>query len=208
MKTAALDTRLSETPNPRSDWHETTAPCMVSMVPLKERRRGGGTRLLSAGTRRTAIASDPPPTHLQTSMRNLAAPEGDRRFATQGNASGCPPRRSTLTPEGIGMQSILDLGADVDSRFVVMACAAGSVRPQRIANARRAVLEWLRTVPRGSRLGMESTGGYHELLAELAHKAGLEVLVINARDLRRYAEGIGRRGKTDRVDAEVIARYV
>jgi transposase len=55
---------------------------------------------------------------------------------------------------------------------------------------------------------MESTGGYHELLAELAHKAALQVYVINPRDLRRYADGIGRRGKTDRLDAEVIARYV
>ncbi len=106
------------------------------------------------------------------------------------------------------MQSILDLGADVDSRLIVMACAAGSFRPQRIANERKAILAWLRTVPRGSRLGMESTGGYHELLAELAHKAALEVFVINPRDLRRYAEGVGRRGKTDRMDAEVIARYV
>ena len=106
------------------------------------------------------------------------------------------------------MQSILDLGADVDSRFFVLACSRGSFRPQRIANQRKAILEWLRTVPRGSRLGMESTGGYHELLAELACKAGLQVFVINARDLRRYAEGIGRRAKTDRVDAEVIARYV
>ena len=106
------------------------------------------------------------------------------------------------------MQSILDLGADVDSRFVVVACAAGSFRPHRIANQRKDILAWLRTVPRGSRLAMESTGGYQELLAGLAHKAGLEVFVINPRDLRRYAEAIGRRGKTDRMDAEVIARYV
>jgi transposase len=46
------------------------------------------------------------------------------------------------------------------------------------------------------------------LLAELAHKARLEVFVVNARDLRRYSQGVGRRGKTDRVSAEVIARYV
>ena len=154
------------------------------MVPLKERRRGGGTRLLSAGMRRTAIASDPPPTHLQTSMRNLAAPEGDRRFGRKVTRVGVHPDGSTLTPEGIAMQSILDLGADVDSRFIVVACAADSFRPQRIANARKAILEWLRTVPRGSRLGMESTGSYHELLAELACKAGLQVFVINARDSR------------------------
>jgi transposase len=106
------------------------------------------------------------------------------------------------------MQSILDLGADVDSRFVVVACAVASFRPHRIANQRKALLAWLRTVPRGSRLAMESTGGYHELLAELAHKAGLQVFVLNPREVRRYAECLGRRGKTDRMDAEVIARYV
>ena len=106
------------------------------------------------------------------------------------------------------MQSILDLGADVDSRFIVVACAAASFRPRRIGNERKAILAWLRTVPHRSRLGMEATGGYHELLAELACKAGLQVFVINPRDLRRYAEGVGQRAKTDRVDAEVIARYV
>jgi transposase len=106
------------------------------------------------------------------------------------------------------MQSILDLGADVGSRFVVVACAVESFRPHRVANERKALLAWLRTVPRGSRLAMESTGGWHELLAELGHQAGLQVFVLNPRDVRRYAEGLGRRGKTDRLDAEVIARYV
>jgi transposase len=106
------------------------------------------------------------------------------------------------------MQSILDLGADVDSRSVMVACAAGSFKPQRIANERKAIRAWLRSVPRGSRLAMESTGSYHEALADLAHQAGLQVFIVNARDLRRYGQGIGRRGKTDRLDAEVIARYI
>jgi len=106
------------------------------------------------------------------------------------------------------MQTILDLGADVDSRYIVIACAAQSFAVQTIANERKAILAWLRSVPRGSRLAMESTGSYHELLADLAHAAGLQVFVINPRDLRRYAQALGRRGKTDRVDAEVIARYI
>ena len=106
------------------------------------------------------------------------------------------------------MQSILDLGADVDSRYVMVACAAGSFKPHRIANERKAIRAWLRTVPHGSRLAMESTGSYHEALADLAHQAGMQVFIINARDMRRYGQGIGRRGKTDRIDAEVIARYV
>jgi hypothetical protein len=59
------------------------------------------------------------------------------------------------------MQTNLDLGADVDSRYVMVACAAGSFKPHRIANERKSIRAWLRTVPRGSRLAMESTGSYH-----------------------------------------------
>lgn len=106
------------------------------------------------------------------------------------------------------MQTILNLGADVDSRFIVVACAARSFAPQRISNDRPGIRTWLRSVPRGSRLGIESTGSYHELLADLAHAAGLQVFVINPRVLRRYAQSVGQRGKTDRIDAEMIARYV
>jgi transposase len=76
------------------------------------------------------------------------------------------------------MQSILNLGADVDSRSIVIACSARSFATLRIANERKSISAWLRSVPRGSRLGMESTGTYHELLAELAAKAGLQVFVI------------------------------
>ena len=106
------------------------------------------------------------------------------------------------------MQSILDLGADVDSRSVMVACAAGSFKPHRIANEPKAIRAWLRTMPRGSRLTMESTGSYHEALADLAHRAGLQVFIVNARDVRRYGQGIGRRGTTDRISAEVLARYI
>src|SRR4051812_14868336 len=100
------------------------------------------------------------------------------------------------------MQSILELGADVDSRFIIIACAERSFAPVKVDNERKALVRWLRTVPRGSRLAMESTGSYHELLADLAAKAGLQVFVLNPRNVRRYAEGVGRRGKTDRTDAE------
>lgn len=106
------------------------------------------------------------------------------------------------------MQTELSLGADVDSRSIMIACAAQSFAPYRIANERQAIRAWLNGIPRAGRLGMESTGGYHELLADLAQAHGWQVFVINPYDLRRYAQGLGRRGKTDRIDAEVIARYV
>ena len=55
---------------------------------------------------------------------------------------------------------------------------------------------------------MEATGGYHQLLADLAHAQGMRVYVLNPCDLRHYARAVGIRGKTDKVDATVIARYL
>ena len=102
----------------------------------------------------------------------------------------------------------LDVGVDVAKDEVVVACAASSFAPQAVPNQRAALLKWLKRLPAGSRIGMEATGAYYETLADLAHAQGLQVFVLNPRDVRHYAIGIGRRGKTDRVDAGVIARYI
>ena len=106
------------------------------------------------------------------------------------------------------MQTLLDVGVDVASRSVVVACAARSFAPRTVANEDAALRAWLKSLPAGSRIGLESTGSYHQLLADLAHAAGMTVYVLNPRDVKKYAGGVGQRGKTDRLDAEVIARYV
>jgi len=89
-----------------------------------------------------------------------------------------------------------------------VACAEQSFTTRSIANTHAALLSWLKELPTGTRVGMESTGTYHELFAELAHKLGLIMYVLNAKDVRHYAKGVGLRGKTDRVDAQLIARFV
>jgi hypothetical protein len=76
------------------------------------------------------------------------------------------------------------------------------------AAKRTAVLAWLKSLPAGSRIGVESTGIYHELFAEAAHQLGFLVFLLNPKDTRHYAKAVGLRGKTDRVDAELIARMV
>jgi transposase len=106
------------------------------------------------------------------------------------------------------MQTPLDVGVDVSSKTVVAACAARSFAPRTLRNEAKVLRGWLQSLPAGTRVGVEATGGYHQLLADVAHAAGLAVYVLNPRDLKKYAEGVGRRGKTDRVDAEVIARFV
>lgn len=57
-------------------------------------------------------------------------------------------------------------------------------------------------------IGMEATGRYHQTLADAAALMGHRVYVINPKHLSLYAQGVGQRGKTDPLDARVIARYV
>jgi transposase len=102
----------------------------------------------------------------------------------------------------------LNIGADVGKDEIVVACAEESFAPRKIRNQRAALLAFLKDLPAGSRIGMESTGIYHELLAELAHQRGFVVYVLNPKDTRHYAKAMGLRGKTDRVDAELIARLI
>lgn len=77
-----------------------------------------------------------------------------------------------------------------------------------IANERCSLQAWLASLPTGSIVAMQATGTYHRLLAELAHAAGMQVYVLNARDGYFYAKALSARGKTDRLDAGVIARFV
>ena len=54
---------------------------------------------------------------------------------------------------------------------------------------------------------LEATGGYQQrLVAELA-AAGHLVAVVNPRQVRDFAKGLGILAKTDRIDARVIARF-
>jgi transposase len=107
------------------------------------------------------------------------------------------------TPSGV-----LNIGADVGKDEIVAACAEASFSPRKIINRRGELIAWLKGLPAGSRIGMESTGYYHELLAELAHQRGFLVYVLNPKDTRHYAKAMGLRGKTDRVDANLIARLI
>ena len=103
---------------------------------------------------------------------------------------------------------VLNIGADIGKDKIVVACAEESFLPHKIANRRAELAAWLKSVPAGSRINMESTSSYHELLAGLAHQAGFVVYVLNPKDTRHYAKAMGLRGKTDRVDAKLIARLI
>ncbi|CAN7180891.1 IS110 family transposase [Acidovorax sp. LjRoot194] len=99
------------------------------------------------------------------------------------------------------------IGVDVSKAELVVA-THGQDACLAVANESTAIVQWLHTLPPGALLAMESTGRFHQLLATLAAGMGLTVFVLNARDVYFYAKGLGARGKTDRVDARIIARYL
>jgi transposase len=103
------------------------------------------------------------------------------------------------------MASELFFGVDVASRALVVSNGEHVIT---IANTVSAIKTWLATLPVGSRIGVEATSHYHELVADMAVSAKMVVYVLNPRDTRHYMLGLGRRSKTDRVDASMIRRLV
>jgi transposase len=56
-------------------------------------------------------------------------------------------------------------------------------------------------------VAMEATGGLEGVVAAELHAAGLPVRVVNARQVRDLARGLGMLAKTDAIDAAMIARF-
>ena len=54
---------------------------------------------------------------------------------------------------------------------------------------------------------MEATGGFERVVAATLAGAGLPVAVVNPRQIRDFARATGRLAKTDRLDAQAIARF-
>jgi transposase len=54
---------------------------------------------------------------------------------------------------------------------------------------------------------LEATGGYEAEIATALALAGLPVAVVNPRQVRDFAKSLGKLAKTDRLDAEVLARF-
>ena len=103
------------------------------------------------------------------------------------------------------MTSEMCIGIDVASLELVISSEQGLTT---IANTEASIRCWLASLPAGSRIGVEATSHYHERVADMAVSAGMVVYVLNPRDTRHYLLGLGRRNKTDRVDAGMIRRLV
>jgi len=58
-----------------------------------------------------------------------------------------------------------------------------------------------------SLVAIEATGGFEAIAAAAMAGAGLPLAVVNPAQVRHYAQALGKRAKTDPIDAKVIARF-
>ena len=65
----------------------------------------------------------------------------------------------------------------------------------------------LLTQPAATIVVLESTGGYESRLATELVEHGCRVAVVNPRQVRDLAKGLGQLAKTDRIDAGILARF-
>lgn len=67
----------------------------------------------------------------------------------------------------------------------------------------------VRLAPLGAKaVAVEATGGYEAVAAMTLAAAGLPVVVVNPAQVRDFAKALGKRAKTDAIDAAVIAHFV
>ena len=57
-------------------------------------------------------------------------------------------------------------------------------------------------------VGLEATGGYETVVVASLSAAGLPVVVVNPAQVRAFANALGKRAKTDPIDAAVIAHFI
>jgi transposase len=65
----------------------------------------------------------------------------------------------------------------------------------------------LARLPKDAHLIIEASGGYERELVAKAHAAAVALSVVNPRQVRDFARGVGRRAKNDPIDAQMLARF-
>jgi len=101
--------------------------------------------------------------------------------------------------------SSVDYGVDVSKESLHIDGPKGL---EGIANRPRPVHAWLKRVPTGACFAIEATGTYHVCFAELAHRLGHTVYLVDGFRLSRYRDSVGQRAKNDPLDAALLRRYL
>jgi transposase len=100
------------------------------------------------------------------------------------------------------------VGIDVAKDILDVAVEPGT-ETWRVANAPEALDDLVRQLAARAPvlIVLEATGGFETAVAAQLATAGLAVAIVNPRQVRAFATSLGRLAKTDRLDAQVLARF-
>jgi transposase len=104
------------------------------------------------------------------------------------------------------------VGIDVSKAWLDVAVGAsgGIERVPNTASGQAALAARLTSLGADQRpelVVIEATGGLERGIADRLQAVGVAVAVVNPRQVRAFAQALGRLAKTDRIDAQVLARY-
>ena len=96
------------------------------------------------------------------------------------------------------------IGVDIAKGWIDV-FALSTAKHERIVSTKQALARFARAA-KGRLVVLEASGGYERPLTAALAKAGTEYARVNPRQAREFARATGRLAKTDRVDAEILAR--
>ena len=101
-----------------------------------------------------------------------------------------------------------NIGIDVSKTQLQVAARPGEHRFS-VSNDEEGFKELVKRLRRlrPERIVMEPTGGYELAALQALARAQLPIVVVNARQIRQFAQAVGRLAKTDAIDADVIAHF-
>jgi transposase len=110
--------------------------------------------------------------------------------------------------DNITNPTIRHAGIDVSKRRLDV-CVLPTGETFSVANDQRGIDELVGRFEkaRSELVVLEATGRYERPAAAAIAAAGIAVAVVNPRQARDFAKATGRLAKTDRIDAEVLARF-
>jgi transposase len=170
-----------------------------------------------------ASAAQPPAKRSATSRAGDRRRKADRAQVKKAVTKLGPRRRYGINPNsrlgrrqasphwqerGTTMSTPLYIGIDVaKDSFQVASCPAQlQGNYSNAPEGHRKLLATLKGLD-VAQIILEATGGYERSIAAELIQAGFQAVVVNPRQVRHFAKGLGKNAKTDTIDADVLAMF-
>lgn len=103
----------------------------------------------------------------------------------------------------------LYIGIDVSKDRLDVAANSPSIAPFHVPRDYGGLADLVERLKplQAERIAIEATGGFETVVTAALAAAGLPVVIVNPAQVRAFAKALGKRAKTDPIDAAVIARF-